>query len=87
MIHQKKEGAGKLVKQSTSAQQHHQEDQSPEINLLVGEKIGADLLLRGWNKTLETVNEAVQHNLRSGVKDPRRFVAFLDTTPMDRFIH
>jgi hypothetical protein len=69
-----------LVKQSA---QQHQEDQSPEINRLTGEKIGVDLLLCGWNKTLEAVNEAVQHNLRSGVKDPERFVSFLDTTPMD----
>jgi hypothetical protein len=71
-----------LVKQS--AQQHHQEDQSPEINPLSDEKIVADLLLRGWNKSLEIVNEAVQHNSRSGVRDPERFTSsFLDYTPMD----
>ena len=72
-----------MVKQP-SAQQHHQEDQShEETNPLVGETIGESLLLRGWNKTLEIVNEAVQHNLRSGVKDPQRYVAFFDTVPMD----
>ena len=43
--------------------QEHQEEQSLE-NPLVGEKIGAELLLRGWNKSLETVNEAREHNLR-----------------------
>jgi len=71
-----------MVKQS--AQQHNQEQPQEEVNSFIGEKIGADLLLRGWNKTLEIVNEAIQHNLRSGVRDPERFVAFLNTaTPMD----
>lgn len=63
-------------KQSTSTQ--HQESES-EVNPLVGEKIGADLLLRGWNMALEVVNQARDHNLKSGVKYPERFTsAFFD---------
>jgi hypothetical protein len=40
-------------------------------------------LLRGWNKTLEIVNGAIEHNKKSGVLQPDRFVSFLDTKPMN----
>lgn len=57
-------------KQSQSAK-HTQEETNP----LLGEKIGADLLLRGWNMALEVVNEAIEHNRKSGVRQPERFTA------------
>lgn len=53
-------------KQSQSAQ---------ETNPLVGEKIGRDLLLRGWDLAVSVVNQARERNLKSGVKDPERFTA------------
>lgn len=69
-----------MVKQQSTQHQNQE-----ETNPLLGEKIGADLLLRGWNMALEVVNEAIQHNSRSGVRYPERFtsVFFDHMEPME----
>ena len=65
-----------MVKQSTQ-QHHHQEDQpqNQEVNPLADERIGESLLLKSWNMALQVVNDAVQHNIKSGVKFPKRFTS------------
>jgi hypothetical protein len=63
-----------LVKQ---LQPQHQDNE--EVNPLVGEKIGADLLLRDWDMALDVVNRAIEHNKKSGARYHERFtVAFFD---------
>ena len=37
-----------------------------------GHGIGAELLLRSWNKTLEVVDQAKKINKESGVRDPHQ---------------
>lgn len=70
-------------KQSQSQSAQHQNEEEP--NPLVGESIGESLLLRGWNMAVEVVNQAREHNLKSGVKDPERFTAafFANMVPME----
>jgi hypothetical protein len=71
-----------LVNQKQSSHQH-QEQKQEIVDPLADEKIGPELLLRGWKKTLEIVNGAIEHNKKSGVRYPEGFVSFLDTKPMN----
>ena len=61
-----------MVNQKLSQSAQHTQE---ETNPLLSEKIGADLLLRGWNMALQVVNEAIEHNRKSGVRQPERFTA------------
>lgn len=56
--------------------------QTPTPQQLTPEPISQELLLRGWNKTLENVNEAARINKESGVLQPERFIDFPGHEPM-----
>jgi hypothetical protein len=65
-----------MVKTQTQPQQSDTQ-QEPEY-LVATEEIGESLLLRGWNKTIEPVYEAIKQNKESGVKYPDVFVSYFN---------
>jgi hypothetical protein len=65
-------------------QQQSQQSEEQEGYSVANEEIGESLLLRGWNKTIEPVYEAIRQNKESGIKYPDVFVNYFnEAEPMD----